>query len=151
MESLTGSLALSVAYGVNVESESDKFYAASEDAMNAVDAALVPGAFLVDALPIRMSSSQQDFPPSSLTLTQSSTSRNGFPEPVSRGSRGWGSKTLIIPSTFRSSMLRNLSRFAVLPSRPSILMERISGRDSYHAIDCGDMSGGIAGAQQRRS
>jgi hypothetical protein len=44
---------LSIAYGVNIESESDEFYAASEEAMHAVDAALMPGAFLVDALPIR--------------------------------------------------------------------------------------------------
>jgi len=51
--SLTGSLTLSVAYGVNIESESDELYSASEDAMIAVDAALVPGTFLVDALPIR--------------------------------------------------------------------------------------------------
>ncbi|KAF9646526.1 cytochrome P450 [Thelephora ganbajun] len=49
---LTGSLTLSVAYGLNVESESDKFYSASEDAMSAVDIALVSGAFLVGALPI---------------------------------------------------------------------------------------------------
>ncbi|KAF9645500.1 cytochrome P450 [Thelephora ganbajun] len=49
---LTGSLTLSVAYGLNVESESDKFYSASEDAMNAFDIALVPGTFLVDVLPI---------------------------------------------------------------------------------------------------
>ncbi|KAF9645502.1 cytochrome P450 [Thelephora ganbajun] len=49
---LAGSLALSVAYGLNVESESDGFYSASEDAMNAVGIALVPGTFLVDALPI---------------------------------------------------------------------------------------------------
>jgi len=54
---LTGSLTLSVAYGVNIESESDKFYSASEDAMSALGTAMIPGAFLVDALPIRMSSS----------------------------------------------------------------------------------------------
>jgi hypothetical protein len=57
--SLTGSLILSIAYGVNVESESDRFFSASEDAMGAVDIALMPGAFLVDALPIRMSSGQK--------------------------------------------------------------------------------------------
>jgi hypothetical protein len=51
--SLNGSLALSVAYGLNVESESDKFYSASEDAMSAIDIGLAPGAFLVDVLPIR--------------------------------------------------------------------------------------------------
>jgi len=56
--SLTGSLTLSVAYGLNIESESDKFYAASEDAMDAVNVAVVPGNFLVDVLPIRMGSSQ---------------------------------------------------------------------------------------------
>lgn len=48
---LTGSLALSITYGVNIVSESDRFYAASEEAMHAADAALLPGAFLVDAFP----------------------------------------------------------------------------------------------------
>jgi hypothetical protein len=42
---------------LNIESENDKFYAASEEAMTAVGAALVPGTFLVDAFPIRMGSS----------------------------------------------------------------------------------------------
>ena len=55
--SLTGSLALSVAYGLNVESEDDEFYAASVDAMSSFGVALVPGNFLVDSFPIRTSSS----------------------------------------------------------------------------------------------
>ena len=59
---MTGSLTLAVAYGVNVVSESDKFYAASEDAMNAVDKALTPGNFLVDVLPIRTCSGWYVFP-----------------------------------------------------------------------------------------
>lgn len=54
--SLTGSLTLSVAYGLNVESESNEFYSTSEGAMSALDAAMVPGAFLVDIFPTRMSS-----------------------------------------------------------------------------------------------
>jgi len=49
---LAGSLTLSIAYGLNVESENDKFYAAAEEAMEAVAIALVPGSFLVDAFPI---------------------------------------------------------------------------------------------------
>ncbi|KAF9786299.1 cytochrome P450 [Thelephora terrestris] len=49
---LTGSLTLSIAYGVDIESESDRFYAASEEAMSAVQVALLPGSFLVDAFPI---------------------------------------------------------------------------------------------------
>ena len=57
--SLAGSLALSVAYGLNVESENDRFYAASGEAMNAASMALLPGAFLVDSLPIRMSPTQK--------------------------------------------------------------------------------------------
>jgi hypothetical protein len=43
---------------VNIESESDKFYVVSEEAMHFVDAALLPGAFLVDAFPIRKCFSQ---------------------------------------------------------------------------------------------
>lgn len=49
---LTGSLALSVAYGLNIESENNKFYRASEGAMSAVDEAMVPGRFFVDIFPI---------------------------------------------------------------------------------------------------
>jgi hypothetical protein len=59
LESLSGSLNLSIAYGVNIESENDKFYSASEEAMAAVDIALMPGAFLVDLFPIRMCSCQR--------------------------------------------------------------------------------------------
>ena len=50
--SLTGSLSLSVAYGLDVESESDKFYSVTEEAIGALDLAL-PGTFLVDTFPIR--------------------------------------------------------------------------------------------------
>ena len=50
--SLTGSLNLSAAYGIDIEAEF--FYAASEEAMVAVDAALLPGAPLVDAFHIRV-------------------------------------------------------------------------------------------------
>jgi len=61
LRSMAGSLTLSVAYGVNVESENDDFYVASEDAMHAVDFALIPGTFLVDSLPIRMCCTQGSF------------------------------------------------------------------------------------------
>ena len=53
--SLAGSLTLSVAYGLNIESESDRFYSPAEEALTGVDTAMMPGAFLVDALPFRMS------------------------------------------------------------------------------------------------
>lgn len=56
--SLTGSLTLSMAYGLNIESESDEFYATSEEAMHAVDLALLPGSFLVDTFPLRECPSQ---------------------------------------------------------------------------------------------
>lgn len=56
LESFAASLSLSVAYGANVESESDKLLSASENAMAAVDIAMVPGTFLVDTFPIRMNS-----------------------------------------------------------------------------------------------
>jgi len=57
--SLTGSLVLSIAYGVEVKSESDRYFSASEHAMAAVDLALLPGAFLVDVFPMRMGSGQR--------------------------------------------------------------------------------------------
>lgn len=43
---------MSVAYGLDVESESDKFYSVTEEAISALDLAL-PGTFLVDTFPIR--------------------------------------------------------------------------------------------------
>lgn len=58
MGSLTASLVLSVAYGANIKSESDKFFTAAEGAMVAIDLALLPGTFLVDFLPIRMNFSR---------------------------------------------------------------------------------------------
>ena len=39
---------------MDIESDSDVFYGAAEDATSAVDVALMPRAFLVDAFPIRM-------------------------------------------------------------------------------------------------
>lgn len=47
----TGSLMLSVAYGLNVESEEDEYYSASEEATSAVSVAFASG-FLVDTFPI---------------------------------------------------------------------------------------------------
>jgi len=119
MGSLTGSLMLSIAYGVNIESESDRFFAASEDAMAAVDIAMLPGAFLVDVLPIRTNSSRKGDSRTILQcqLPQSNTSRNGFLGPVSRRLQGRPRRTLMIPSPLRSNMLKNLLRFASFPYR----------------------------------
>lgn len=118
--SLTGSLTLSIAYGVDIKSESDKFYSASEDAMIGVVRALLPGAFSVDVFPIRADSSRKN--PSQMILrcllAQSNTSRNGFLELVSRRLRGRQGRTLMIPSSLRSSMLKNHLRFVNIPYHP---------------------------------
>ena len=44
---------------MNIKSESDEFYATSEEAMHAVDAAFLPGNFLVDTFPSRTCFSQK--------------------------------------------------------------------------------------------
>jgi len=69
---------LSIAYGVNIESESDKFFSASEDAMAAVDIAMLPGAFLVDVLPIRTNSSRRAIPKRSYSVNFHSQIRPGM-------------------------------------------------------------------------
>ena len=103
--SLTGSLTLSVAYGANIESESDKFFSASEEAMAAVSVALIPGAFLVDTFPIRTGSNQKEYSQafSRCSLTQSNMSRNGSQEPASKSSRGKRRRTLTALLTLHSN------------------------------------------------
>ena len=52
----TGSLALSISYGIQVESPKNPYFSATEEALDTIQAALVPGAFLVEFLPFRESS-----------------------------------------------------------------------------------------------
>ena len=82
--------------------------------MAAVDAALMPGAFLVDAFPIRKRFNKGLSPKDLKTFAflQLSMSQNGSPELASRGSRGRRRKILISWSIFLSTTSRNLSRFA---------------------------------------
>ena len=56
----TGSLALSITYGIQVDSPKNPYFHAAEEALDTIQAALVPGAFPVEFLPFReFSSSQQ--------------------------------------------------------------------------------------------
>ena len=50
---LTGSLALSVAYGIEADTPDNEFFHMYEEMLNEVNEAAVPGAFLVDILPFR--------------------------------------------------------------------------------------------------
>ena len=52
---LTGSLALSIAYGIQVDTPDNEFFHLFEEAVEAANEALVPGAFLVDIIPPRES------------------------------------------------------------------------------------------------
>jgi len=52
----TGSLALSISYDIQVDSPRNPYFDATEEALDAIQAALVPGAFLVEFLPFRESS-----------------------------------------------------------------------------------------------
>ena len=53
---LTGSLALSIAYGVQVDTLDDEILRLFNDAKEISNEVLVPGAFLVDIIPLRKSS-----------------------------------------------------------------------------------------------
>ena len=53
--SVTGALFMELTYGMDIKSHEDKFLHAAERAMNYLESAIVPGAFLVDTFPIRSS------------------------------------------------------------------------------------------------
>ena len=53
----TGSLALSITYDIRVDSSENSYFHAVEKALEVIQAALVPGAFPVEFLPFRESSS----------------------------------------------------------------------------------------------
>ena len=96
--SLTGSLMLSVAYGLNVESEEDEYYSASVEAMDAVRVAIASN-FLVDVFPIRAFFWPRFLPNNLITLVspQSNVFRNGSPGRGSSGSREWRRRVSISP------------------------------------------------------
>ena len=50
---LTGSLALSIAYGIQVDAPDNEFFCLYKSFMDAMDESMVPGSFLVDLLPFR--------------------------------------------------------------------------------------------------
>ena len=49
----TGSLALSITYGIRVDSSKNSYFSTAEDALDKLQAAQVPGAFPVESLPFR--------------------------------------------------------------------------------------------------
>lgn len=53
--SLTGALIMDITYGLDIKSHENKFLQAAQCAMEHAQRAMVPGAFLVDAFPIRSS------------------------------------------------------------------------------------------------
>ena len=50
--SVTGALVMSLTYGFDIKSHEDPFLAAAERALHTIEAATVPGTFLVDTFPI---------------------------------------------------------------------------------------------------
>jgi len=73
---LTGSLALSVAYGIQADTPNNEFFRLYEDMLEGVNEASVPGTFLVDVIPARESNqiagrrkkTNDGFPQSSICL-----------------------------------------------------------------------------------
>ena len=50
---VTGSLALSITYGIRVDSPKNPYFSAAEDVLDHLEEAQVPGAFPVEFLPFR--------------------------------------------------------------------------------------------------
>ena len=53
--SVTGALIMEMTYGMEIESHEDKFLQAAERGIECVESTVIPGAFLVDTFPIRLS------------------------------------------------------------------------------------------------
>jgi len=51
--SLTGALIMDITYGMDIKSHEDQFLQAAERAMGYAEKTMVPGAFLIDTVPIR--------------------------------------------------------------------------------------------------
>lgn len=56
ISSVTGALIMEMTYGMDIKSHKDRFLQAAEHAMEHLEAAVVPGTFLVNTFPIRSSS-----------------------------------------------------------------------------------------------
>lgn len=54
---MTGELIMSVTYGIDVQPSNDPYIDLAERALHSLVAAVVPGAFLVDSIPLRTSCS----------------------------------------------------------------------------------------------
>ena len=50
--SMAGETIISIAYGLDVEPENDPYIQVAEESQNGITAAAIPGAFLVDSMPI---------------------------------------------------------------------------------------------------
>ena len=73
---LTGSLALSIAYGIQADNADNEFFRTFKEMLDAMTEAVMPGTFLVDVLPFRESNRWIIFRGRALTdggLPQSST------------------------------------------------------------------------------
>jgi hypothetical protein len=49
---MAGVTILSIAYGIRIQQENDPYIKTAEDAVHSIAAAAVPGAFLVDSIPL---------------------------------------------------------------------------------------------------
>jgi hypothetical protein len=59
---MTGALIMDITYGIDIKSHEDQFLQAAERAMDCAEKTMVPGAFLVDTIPIRASTASSRFP-----------------------------------------------------------------------------------------
>jgi hypothetical protein len=80
---------MDITYGMDIKSHEDQFLQAVELAMQYAERAVVPGAFLVDTIPIRMSATSRFCTRLILLTTKSNTCRSGS---LVRGSRLWQGK-----------------------------------------------------------
>jgi hypothetical protein len=54
-QSLVGSLVMEMTYGMDITSKDDRFLRAAAEALDLANRAMIPGAFLVDTVPMRAS------------------------------------------------------------------------------------------------
>jgi len=152
--SLTGSLALSVTYGVNVESEKDYFYLPSGDAVSVAEAVVIPRAFFVDALPIRMSPSQELLPKNELNLFILAVKYvpEWFPgagfQTFARTAKAKLDKLINVPFQHVKESLE-VRETSLIVFHPGASLERTSGGLAFHIIDRCDVFRRTTGTQQK--
>ena len=119
--------------------------------MNAIDAAVLPGAFLVDVFPLRTSSSQNGSPHDLKIFTPAvKYVPEWFPGAGFKRFARMAKKDIDDSVNLPFHHVEESFEVRGTPLLVCILLERISGGNPFYFIGCGDIVGGTAGTHQRR-